>query len=228
MCAHKRLEVWAAPEILCVHLKRWEFSTVRREKLSTRVVFPLDGLDLAEFVLDAQRDRAAAEPAAPCTVYDLYAVSNHMGSLGSGHYTAYARSASDGAWLEFNDSHVSRASKADVVSGMAYILYYIRRDQRPAEWGAPDTTPIVAPAPAADVQMGEAEQPPSGGGDLPSASESASPPPLVQVGDDMDVDPGWAARPLGYGADTVDEDFALDDDREPGAAARDAVAMGFD
>lgn len=32
---------------------------------------------------------AAAQAAAP--LYDLFAVSNHYGSLGGGHYTAYAR-----------------------------------------------------------------------------------------------------------------------------------------
>ena len=53
-----------------------------RDKLDTRVDFPLHGLDLSQYVLRQQ----GVPP-----VYDLYAVSNHYGSLGGGHYTAFAR-----------------------------------------------------------------------------------------------------------------------------------------
>ena len=38
-------------------------------------------------------------------LYDLYAVSNHMGSMGFGHYTAYVRNGSK--WYEMDDSSVS-------------------------------------------------------------------------------------------------------------------------
>ncbi|VDK88138.1 unnamed protein product [Dibothriocephalus latus] len=37
-------------------------------------------------------------------VYDLVAVSKHMGELGSGHYTAYARNRYEDKWYEFDDS----------------------------------------------------------------------------------------------------------------------------
>ena len=40
--------------------------------------------------------------------YDLYAVSNHYGGLGGGHYTAYGKN--NGKWYEFNDSSVRSAS----------------------------------------------------------------------------------------------------------------------
>ena len=58
-------------------------------------------------------------------VYDLYAVSNHVGSLGGGHYTAYCRVPQpDGslAWYHFDDELVSQ-----VVSQNAYQLFYVRR-----------------------------------------------------------------------------------------------------
>ena len=38
--------------------------------------------------------------------YSLYAVSNHMGSLRGGHYTAYCRHPTKKRWFEFNDQHV--------------------------------------------------------------------------------------------------------------------------
>jgi len=39
-------------------------------------------------------------------LYDLYAVSNHFGSMGFGHYTAYVKN--NNQWYEMDDSSVSR------------------------------------------------------------------------------------------------------------------------
>jgi hypothetical protein len=39
-------------------------------------------------------------------IYDLYAVSNHYGNMGFGHYTAFARNPNNGKWYEFDDSRV--------------------------------------------------------------------------------------------------------------------------
>jgi ubiquitin C-terminal hydrolase len=44
--------------------------------------FPVEGLDLSQYVLDTTEKKKVK--------YDLYAVSNHFGSLNGGHYTAYA------------------------------------------------------------------------------------------------------------------------------------------
>jgi ubiquitin carboxyl-terminal hydrolase 4/11/15 len=41
--------------------------------------------------------------------YDLFAISNHYGSLNGGHYTAYAKNI-DNKWYEFDDSCVSSHS----------------------------------------------------------------------------------------------------------------------
>jgi ubiquitin carboxyl-terminal hydrolase 4/11/15 len=35
-------------------------------------------------------------------VYDLFAVDNHYGGLGGGHYTAYAKNFMTGLWNEYN------------------------------------------------------------------------------------------------------------------------------
>ena len=65
-------------------------------------------------------------------LYDLYAVSNHYGSLAFGHYTAYCKNFETGKWYDFNDSSVSEVyNPNEVVSGAAYVLYYIRKDFYP-------------------------------------------------------------------------------------------------
>lgn len=60
--------------------------------------------------------------------YDLYAVVNHVGALGGGHYFAYVLSETDGKWKCFNDHQCKDVDENEVVSSTAYILFYRRRD----------------------------------------------------------------------------------------------------
>ena len=61
-------------------------------------------------------------------MYDLYAVSNHFGSLNGGHYTATCKSSVDNGWYYYNDSSVSSAGNAKIMKDAAYVLFYRRRD----------------------------------------------------------------------------------------------------
>ncbi|KAJ3159743.1 ubiquitin carboxyl-terminal hydrolase [Geranomyces michiganensis] len=62
-------------------------------------------------------------------VYDLFAVSNHFGGLGGGHYTAYAKNCLDDQWYNFDDSHVSKTDEASIMTPAAYFLFYRRRSK---------------------------------------------------------------------------------------------------
>ena len=65
-------------------------------------------------------------------IYDCYAISNHYGSMGFGHYTAYCKNPLDEKWYEFDDSRVSEINPArvkdTVVQNSAYNLFFRRRD----------------------------------------------------------------------------------------------------
>ena len=120
--AWKQFSMYTPPPILIVHLKRFHYSqtTHRRDKIDTLIDFPLTDLDLRGVVKHSNWDH---EP-----IYDCYAVSNHFGGLGGGHYTAYARG-DDGTWSNFDDSRVtSNVDESEVVSKAAYCLYYKRKD----------------------------------------------------------------------------------------------------
>jgi hypothetical protein len=43
-------------------------------------------------------------------LYDSYAVSNHVGGLSSGHYTAFSLNRFDEQWYEYNDSTIADES----------------------------------------------------------------------------------------------------------------------
>lgn len=75
-----------------------------------------------------------AHPTSPLTTepdhgsrYELFAVANHMGSLGGGHYTATCRRKTEQgkqAWYSFNDSSVDPIGQDSVGGSKAYVLFY--------------------------------------------------------------------------------------------------------
>ncbi len=76
-------------------------------------------------------------------IYDLYAVSNHMGGLGGGHYTAYAKNLNDGQWYLFDDAFVEavRDAERQVKGSSAYVLFYARRRPLAEVKSAPNASP---------------------------------------------------------------------------------------
>jgi hypothetical protein len=119
--ATKKIDVWRAPDVLVVHLKRFASA---REKIEAFVDFPVAGLDLgslvaerrvaAELGVDGAAELGIADDGAPL-LYDLFAVSAHRGGPADGHYRAYALNHADGTWYDFNDSFVTPMQAAAAV-----------------------------------------------------------------------------------------------------------------
>jgi hypothetical protein len=72
---------------------------VQRDKISDLVHFPVEGLDMGSYI-KGEGPHSSALAAPP--IYDLYAVSEHSGGLGGGHYTAVCRNDIDGRWFVLN------------------------------------------------------------------------------------------------------------------------------
>lgn len=136
----KKMDVYSAPDILIIHLKRFQFIPgqyfVHREKINDIIDFPINGLDLSKYVLGPKFDNAPP-------IYDLYGVSHHMGGLGGGHYVATCKNFLNNKWYKFNDSVVSETSENSIVSGTAYVLFYKRRTGG-LRWGGiiPNPNPL--------------------------------------------------------------------------------------
>ncbi|RHY32574.1 hypothetical protein DYB32_002442 [Aphanomyces invadans] len=109
------------PNVLVLHLKRFSYSTFSRDKVSTAVKFPTEGLDIKDF---CSKDNAYYDK---CWEYDLVGMIHHMGTLNGGHYTAYEYENSNGNWYDFNDETVSALKKPHAASSSAYILFYQRK-----------------------------------------------------------------------------------------------------
>eukprot|EP00731_Ephydatia_muelleri_P021821 Em0014g412a len=117
--ATKKFDLWKLPQVLVIHLKRFSYDKYWRDKLDVLVDFPIEGLDLSPLV----------EGGGPQPLYDLYAVSNHFGGMGGGHYTAYAKNSNTGKWYNFDDSHVAECAEKSIVTSAAYLLFYHRRTE---------------------------------------------------------------------------------------------------
>ena len=117
----KQTDIWILPPILIVHLKRFRFNEYGH--VGSKNTAPID-YPITKWNLTGLRARQGGDK----PVYDLYAVANQMGSLGSGHYTAYCLNRFDDRWWEFNDQSVHAIStgtmKKNCSSG--YVLFYNR------------------------------------------------------------------------------------------------------
>ena len=121
--ATKTLEIYRVPKIMIVSLKRFRNGFGGGQKIDTLVKFPLEGLDMRPFVLLPEQRNA------PELIYDCFGISNHFGSVGSGHYTAYAKNPRTNQWYHFNDRIVSPiSSESSLVTKAAYNLFFRLRD----------------------------------------------------------------------------------------------------
>jgi len=142
--AVKTMKLWRLPNILVVHLKRFEFkNALRRDKLDSFVNYPVEGLDMNKYCASSSRAIPQEDHAntpngkdfvvndIPAT-YDLFGVVNHYGRMGFGHYNAFARRWNEHKmeddWVLFDDSSVKGGvTKGHVVSNSGYLLFYRRR-----------------------------------------------------------------------------------------------------
>ena len=116
----KKISFWSFPTILVIDLKRFNSRNMKNQIL---VSFPLDNLDLSEYVVGYKKSSY---------VYELYGVCNHSGGVFGGHYTSYVKNA-NGKWYHFNDTSVSEVSPGVesnmIVSPKAYTLFYRKKTE---------------------------------------------------------------------------------------------------
>ncbi|EGR31392.1 ubiquitin specific peptidase 8, putative [Ichthyophthirius multifiliis] len=126
--AKKKIEIYQTPEILILHLKRFKVGTVNKyggkyfveqegKKITSLVDFPIENLNLEDFVLNKKQIS---------NVYNLFAVSQHLGEAAGGHYTTMALNFLNQKWYEYNDQNVLQKKNIEV-KNQAYILFYKRK-----------------------------------------------------------------------------------------------------
>ena len=113
--ATKKMELFYLPKLLIICFKRFVRESYRWRKNEVFVDFPINNLDMGEYMIGPDKSHSK---------YNLFAVSQHYGSTGFGHYTAVCKNFDK--WYSYNDSSIHPCSENDARSSAAYVLFYRR------------------------------------------------------------------------------------------------------
>jgi ubiquitin carboxyl-terminal hydrolase 8 len=103
----KNTKICYLPEILVLHLKRWDYTLRKNNKLITYQ----SNINMYPFTMYNSVDS--------CN-YELFGIINHQGTVMGGHYYAYIKK--NNQWLMFNDMNVSKVS--NIMSSENYCFFY--------------------------------------------------------------------------------------------------------
>jgi ubiquitin carboxyl-terminal hydrolase 8 len=105
----KRTRICYLPDILSIHLKRWNYMLDKNNKL---VDIPIV-LDLKHFMINEYKDQ---------TKYELFGIINHSGVACGGHYTSYIRR--NDRWFLMDDMQVTEVDSSSIIRPKNYCLFY--------------------------------------------------------------------------------------------------------
>ena len=112
----KKIDLYYLPKILIISFKRFIKQTANWEKNDEFINFPINNFNMKDLIIGPDKDHS---------IYDLFAVSQHYGDTGSGHYTAVCENGNN--WYKYDDSSVSKTSPNAALSSAAYVLFYRRQ-----------------------------------------------------------------------------------------------------
>ncbi|GMR59830.1 hypothetical protein PMAYCL1PPCAC_30025 [Pristionchus mayeri] len=114
--SRRNTRLWRLPPVMVIHLKRFAYRGGGYVKNEIDVSFPLERLDLRPYFHPSSPHRSSTLP------YQLYSVTNHTGSLSSGHYTSIT--SIDGSWMKCDDECLSSFDPRNISPSGSYILFY--------------------------------------------------------------------------------------------------------
>lgn len=128
----KSLNLCSLPDIMIVHLKRFRQDGDNRSKLNTLIRFPITDLDMTDHLTKGQSLTNGQSDSIRQSdyIYDLYGVCNHEGDMSQGHYKAVCKNPLNGRWYVYDDAKVSELREDQIVTRMAYLLFYRRQNAK--------------------------------------------------------------------------------------------------
>lgn len=121
--AKKKIELFHSPKILIIHLKRFNNDN---QKINNFINYPINNLEINNFILTKNEYKK--------TIYDLFAICNHYGSISFGHYISICKNFKKNKWYEINDSKIKEINEAEIVNNNAYILFYRIKNLDKLNW----------------------------------------------------------------------------------------------
>jgi len=112
----KNINLWSLPNYIIIHFKRF---TNTGQKIETFIDFPIDDLDLTQFISKDKNDTNNY-------IYSCYAINYHNGDLNGGHYWSACKNLNSN-WYVFNDANVSKVHDINGLTKNAYIAFFHRK-----------------------------------------------------------------------------------------------------
>ncbi|CAD8175352.1 unnamed protein product [Paramecium octaurelia] len=138
--AFQSVQIYKTPQLLIFKLNRFKAQNkLFQQKIEDLVKFPINNLDMTDYVINTntpneflkENETNNGEINKTKVIYDLYAISNHFGGQGVGHYTTFAKNKFTNNWYNFNDSMINQIMESSVVSESAYVLcYQLKQDEK--------------------------------------------------------------------------------------------------
>ena len=125
------MEIWRAPDILILSLKRFTYSNGVAEKIQSLVTYPFSGFEIASYVKSIDvAPKTSLSTSALMNSYDLYAVVLHTGNMYGGHYTTLIKMQNATPWILFDDEstlELRDSPESSSILSNSYLLFYRRR-----------------------------------------------------------------------------------------------------
>lgn len=130
----KQMSFRQLPLVLCLHIKRFEHSHVRKvsRKIDQYLQFPFS-LDMTPYlsstiVRSRHGNRMFAfedDETDIVTDYEIFAVVTHSGMLESGHYVTFLRLHNQ--WYKCDDAWIMEVDEATVRASQCYLVFYLQK-----------------------------------------------------------------------------------------------------
>lgn len=130
----KQMSIRRLPIVLCLHIKRFEHSTIRKmsRKIDQYLQFPFS-LDMTPYLSSSiVRNRFGnriftfeGDESETCTEFEVFAVVTHSGMLESGHYVTYVRVRN--RWYKCDDAWITEVDEGVVRASQCYLMYYVQK-----------------------------------------------------------------------------------------------------
>ncbi|KAL8504283.1 hypothetical protein ACS0TY_022862 [Phlomoides rotata] len=132
--ALKQMSLEKLPLVLCLHIKRFEHSSVRKmsRKIDRHLQFPFS-LDMRPYLSSSVVKKRfgnrmfsfEGEEADVPTEFEVFAVVTHSGMLESGHYVTYLRL--ENLWYKCDDAWITEVDEDVVRTSQCYLVFYVQK-----------------------------------------------------------------------------------------------------
>ncbi|KAK4485834.1 hypothetical protein RD792_006144 [Penstemon davidsonii] len=132
--ALKQMSIKKLPLVLCLHIKRFEHSTIRKmsRKIDRHLQFPFS-LDMNPYLSSSIVKKRfgnrifsfEGDELDVSTEFEVFAVVTHSGMLESGHYVTYLRLTNQ--WYRCDDAWITEVDEEVVRASQCYLMFYVQK-----------------------------------------------------------------------------------------------------